>query len=53
MLYGSCETDTGSGISEENLRKIFEPFFTTKEKGTGLGLAIVKRMWKVMVVESL
>jgi PAS domain S-box-containing protein len=33
-------TDSGSGISEENLNKIFEPFFTTKThgKGTGLGL---------------
>lgn len=37
-----CVTDSGCGISPENMTKIFEPFFTTKEagKGTGLGLAI-------------
>jgi len=35
-------SDTGVGISEENLGKIWEPLFTTKAKGIGLGLPITK-----------
>lgn len=35
-------TDTGSGISEADLKMIMEPFFSTKARGMGLGLAITK-----------
>jgi len=37
-------SDTGTGISSEDMEKIFEPFYTKKEmgrSGTGLGMAVV------------
>ncbi len=33
-------TDTGVGMSEQEIAHIFSPFYTTKPNGTGLGLAI-------------
>ena len=47
-------SDTGSGISQENLVDIFEPFSrasrSTSKKlgGTGLGLAITKNLVELM-----
>ena len=37
-------SDTGEGISDENMEKIFDPLFTTKPKGTGLGLAVCQQI---------
>ncbi len=39
-------SDTGVGISPQNLQKIFNPFFTTKARGTGLGMAIAYNIIK-------
>ena len=37
-------SDTGPGISVENMSRIFDPYFTTRESGSGLGLMIVRRL---------
>jgi signal transduction histidine kinase len=43
-------TDTGIGISAENIKKLFQPFIqidsamNRQYTGTGLGLALVKRI---------
>ncbi len=37
-------SDTGEGISPENMRKIFEVLFTTKINGTGLGLPVCQNI---------
>ncbi len=37
-------SDTGVGISPDQLEHIFQPFFTTKAHGIGLGLPISRRL---------
>jgi signal transduction histidine kinase len=37
-------TDTGRGISEQQLTQIFRPFYTTRGNGTGLGLSLARRI---------
>jgi len=37
-------SDTGKGISKQNINRIFKPGFTTKKRGWGLGLSLSKRI---------
>jgi two-component system, NtrC family, nitrogen regulation sensor histidine kinase GlnL len=37
-------TDSGRGMTDEELKQLFTPFFTTKSSGTGLGLILSQRM---------
>ena len=37
-------TDSGEGISVENMSNVFQPYFSTKKSGTGLGLLIIRRI---------
>jgi signal transduction histidine kinase len=37
-------TDSGEGITPENMKKLFQPLFTTKVKGIGLGLVVCKNL---------
>jgi signal transduction histidine kinase len=49
-------SDTGSGMSPEQIRQIFEPFNTTKSRGLGLGMPyaqkIIQQHGGHIVVES-
>ena len=48
--------DSGTGMSDEQLKRVFEPFFTTKPHGVGLGLAtslgIVQRVAGSLEISS-
>ncbi|MEO6610535.1 MAG: HAMP domain-containing sensor histidine kinase [Chitinophagaceae bacterium] len=37
-------TDTGKGISKQNIARVFKPGFTTKKRGWGLGLSLSRRI---------
>ena len=49
-------SDTGVGISRENVTKVFDPYFSTKSEGNGLGLSscysIIKRHGGHISLES-
>ncbi|MGH8379969.1 sensor histidine kinase [Pseudomonas sp.] len=37
-------SDSGRGMTDEQMRMAFKPFFTTKQSGLGVGLVLVKRI---------
>lgn len=37
-------SDTGKGISKQNISRVFKPGFTTKKRGWGLGLSLSRRI---------
>jgi two-component system, sporulation sensor kinase B len=41
-------SDTGVGMTQEQLERIGEPYFSTKEKGTGLGMMVATSIIKSM-----
>lgn len=37
-------TDSGEGITPDNMKKLYQPLFTTKARGIGLGLVVCKNL---------
>ena len=37
-------SDTGPGVTDDDLPKLFDAFYTTKKEGVGLGLAIARTL---------
>jgi signal transduction histidine kinase len=37
-------SDTGEGISPDNMKKLFHPLFTTRTRGVGLGLVVCRNL---------
>lgn len=37
-------TDTGCGMTEEQVKNVFEPFYTTKSQGLGLGMSFASKV---------